>query len=335
MNDALQRAWYRGALWFWPFLPVLWPLSLLFCALARYRRSRLQGKSQPLPVPVVVVGNISVGGTGKTPLLCALAQALRQRGRHVGIISRGYGGSHRGAPRRVTAADAAAVVGDEPLLLARTTACPVVIGADRLAAAQRLIAEEKPAVILSDDGLQHYALPRTIEIAVLDGSRGLGNRLCLPAGPLREPPSRLREVDFVVINGNRQQGFRADELSVMLEPQGWLPVGATDLLPLSFLPAGCTVHAVAGIGNPARFFATLRDLGLQIIEHPLPDHHGFRAADLVFNDGLPVVMTEKDAVKCAGIAPGNAYALRVAMPLPDSWVDTLLQRMDEQWRRTA
>lgn len=333
LSDALQRAWYGGALWFWPLLVLLWPLSVLYTWLAARRRRRLQQHCQPPPVPVIVVGNITVGGTGKTPLLCALAQQLTARGLRAGIISRGYGGSHRSAPRLVSATDSAAVVGDEPLLLARTSACPVVIGRDRAAALATLLAAAEVDVVLSDDGLQHYALPRTVEIAVLDAARGLGNGLCLPAGPLREPASRLAEVDFVVTNGEPANIFRPDQWHAVLQPVAWVAVASGVLQPLQQFAEGTMVHALAGIGHPQRFFGTLRELGLQVIEHPFADHHAFTPADLQFADGLPVVMTEKDAVKCAPFAPANCHALRVQMVLPAGWLDALLARMNENYGR--
>lgn len=329
LSELLQRAWYGGALWYWPLLVMLWPLSLVFCVLASRRRRCLQKAVAALPVPVVIVGNISVGGTGKTPLLCALAADLQQRGWRVGIISRGYGGSHSGAPRSVTSSDEAAIVGDEPLLLARNTGCPVVIDRDRLAAAHYLLQHSDIDIILSDDGLQHYTLPRNVEIAVVDGARGVGNGLCLPAGPLREPVVRLTEVDYVVINGQTDHVFRSDQVQVQVLPYAWRELVSGVCLPLDTLAAGTAVHAVAGIGNPQRFFHTLRTLGLKVVEHPFADHHAFTAADLQFGDVLPVVMTEKDAVKCVGITPHNSFALCVQIQLPTSWTDRLLAQLQK------
>lgn len=325
LTDALLRAWYpapddHGPAW----MVVLRPLSRLFCLLAQWRRQIQRKQQHPLPVPVIVVGNLAVGGTGKTPLLAALASAMVARGLRIGIISRGYGGSHAGPPRSVEPDDTATEVGDEPLWLARRTGCPVVIGRDRPAAAMALCNSTTVDVILSDDGLQHYALPRAAEVVVIDGQRGLGNGQCLPAGPLREPPSRLAEVTLVVVNGDTPTTFRADQLVTRLVPEAWVRVSDGARLPLDHLPPGSRVHAVAGIGNPARFFATLRELGLTVIEHPLPDHHPFTAADFAVGDGLPVVMTEKDAVKCQWIAPPQSLALRVAMPLPEDCIDPLL-----------
>ena len=283
---------------------------------------------------MVVVGNISVGGTGKTPLLCELAIQLRQRGVRVGIISRGYGGSYAGAPKLVQTTDSADQVGDEPLLMTRITGCPVVIGHRRLDAAHFLLEQTPVDLILSDDGMQHYALPRTLEIAVLDGARGVGNRYCLPAGPLREPVSRLKTVDFVVVNGAGCENFLpealgAPVLQTHLQARHWVAVRSGEILPLEALPKGTAVNAVAGIGNPARFFDTLRSLGLEVVEHRFADHHVYRAEDLQFNDALPVVMTEKDAVKCVSLTRGACYALHVQMELPAVWLDQLQKKIEK------
>ena len=337
--QLLERAWYpaehRSAIWFLPFLIVLWPLSKIFSWLAANRRHHLQRVQAVLSVPVIVVGNISVGGTGKTPLLCELAEALSQRGKRVGIISRGYGGAYGGQPTRVQPTDNAAQVGDEPLLIARVTNCPVVVGRDRLAAARFLIEQAPVDVILSDDGLQHYALPRTVEIAVLDGVRGTGNDFCLPAGPLREPVSRLHEVDFVVINGATSNTFNSHQLVTQLMPEYWINIGNGDVIALEQLPESSRFHAVAGIGNPQRYFDALRNLGLNIIEHAFPDHHVFTSMDIKFDDNFPILMTEKDAVKCARFAQHHCYALHVKMPLPAQWVSQLIARVERNFHRAA
>lgn len=335
LSEAVERAWYHGAVWFWPLLIVLWPLSQLFCWIAAQRRHHLERIQSVLPVPVVVVGNISVGGTGKTPLLCALATEFSQRGKRVGIISRGYGGSYDGNPMLVKKDDDASLVADEPLLLARATGCPVVIGRNRLAAAHFLIEQMPVDVILSDDGLQHYRLPRTVEIAVLDGARGIGNGFCLPAGPLREPPARLHEVDFVVVNGSTTHTFHSNQFVTQLIPQGWASVSSGEPVAMEILQKGMRVHAVAGIGNPGRFFDTVRGMGLDVIEHPFPDHHLFTPEDIRFSDNFPVVMTEKDAVKCCAFAPPDCYALHVQMQLPAHWVSQLLNRIERNFRRVA
>ncbi len=280
-----------------PLACALLPLAGLFAGLAAARRAAYRRgwkASVRLPVPVVVVGNISVGGTGKTPLLLALAEGLRAAGRRPGIVSRGYGGNSARWPREVPADGNPFELGDEPVLLAARARCPVWAGPDRVAAARALLAAHPDIdLILSDDGLQHYRLGRTLEIAVVDGCRRLGNGWPLPAGPLREPPSRLRTVDFVVVNGGSpgpgELGMRlAGELAWRLDGEG----AARPLA--DFGP----VHAVAGIGDPGRFFAGLEAHGLAVCRHPFPDHHAYVAAELGFAGEAPVLMTEKDAVKC-------------------------------------
>jgi tetraacyldisaccharide 4'-kinase len=334
INSFIERGWYHGTRTFWPLLIVLWPLSLLFIVLARLRRLLLISQQNsnavvPVSVPVIIVGNIAIGGTGKTPLLCALALAFIEKGFRPGIISRGYGGSYRGEPRCVSLADDASVVGDEPLLLACRTGCPVVIAQDRVAAA-RYLETQNVTVILSDDGLQHYALSRTVEIAVMDGQRGVGNGLCLPAGPLREPITRLQEVDFVVVNGETASRFRDDQINMSIQPVHWVNVHTGNVEPLAYLPVGSYVHAVAGIGNPQRFFNTLHAIGYKIIEHVFPDHHAFVASDLVFGDDLVIVMTEKDAVKCSRFAQDNTFALIVAATVPEPFLDALLDKISRK-----
>ncbi|MCC7516071.1 MAG: tetraacyldisaccharide 4'-kinase [Pseudomonadales bacterium] len=340
LHSSFEQLWYArpDTVGSWLLLGLLrgllWPFSFVFQVLAGLRKKILLARQTTLPVPVVVVGNLSVGGTGKTPLLHAIATAFTRRGIRVGIISRGYGGSHTGSPRMVSALDDAACVGDEPLLLAQLTHCPVVIGADRVAAARFLLQQTAVDVILSDDGLQHYALPRQFEIAVLDAARGMGNGFCLPAGPLRESAARLRTVDAVVINGEQTDALLEGSLQQLaitplvtaLQPECWVSVIDGRKQTLDSVPKG-EVHALAGIGNPPRFFNTLRQLGYHVVEHPFPDHHIFSANDLQFGDDLPVVMTEKDAVKCTGFAAPHCYALRVSMPVPDVWIDAVLAKI--------
>ena len=311
----LEPYWYRIS----PLHLVLWPLSLAFAALAASRRLLYRAgilAVTRLPVPVIVAGNISVGGTGKTPLVIWLAQLLRERGYHPGIVCRGYGGS-AGTPQRAIAGSDPGVVGDEAVLLARRCGCPVWTGARRAAAARALLAAHPECdAVISDDGLQYYALARDVEIAVIDGERGFGNGMLLPAGPLREPLQRLARVDALVVNG------------AALFPRAMLPSGSPtfemtlggrtfyDLLnparqaePEYF--ARQRIHAVAGIGNPRRFFNHLRELGISFTGHPFPDHHAFEAADLACADADAVLMTEKDAVKCERFGSEKFWALRI------------------------
>ncbi len=305
---------------------LFWPISLLFGAAVRFRRWLYQRglrSSAAIPVPVIVVGNISVGGAGKTPLVARLVELLREAGYQPGVISRGYGGQSAEWPRHVVADSDPRQVGDEPVLLARRCRCPMVVGPDRVAAAQTLLASSDCNVIISDDGLQHYRLRRDLEIAVVDGFRRFGNSACLPAGPLREPLSRLREVDFVVGNG----AARGSEYLMCL--RGDTAVNLADPY-VSAALAGFrhgTVHAVAGIGDPGRFFDHLRRAGLRILEHPFPDHHVFCPKDLYFPEDMPVLMTEKDAVKCRLFAPEGCWYVPVSAQLESAFEQDLLNRL--------
>ena len=305
---------------------LLWPFSLLFGVVARTRRWLYrQGllRDEAVEVPVIVVGNITVGGTGKTPLVIRLVELLREAGYQPGVVSRGYGGQSTQWPRHVTVDSDPRQVGDESVLLARRCRCPVVVDPDRVAAARALLATYDCNVILSDDGLQHYRLRRDLEIAVVDGFRRLGNLACLPAGPLREPPSRLREVDFVVGNGVARGG------EYIMSLQGDTALNLADPWVSSAL-AGFrrgTVHAVAGIGDPRRFFDHLRHARLRIIEHPFPDHHLFRPEDLQFRPDLPLLMTEKDAVKCRSFALEEGWYVPVDAQLDPEFEEQLLKRL--------
>lgn len=330
---ALERAWYRpGGLGL-----ALAPLGWLFALVARVRRRLLQRRHQGtrFGVPVIVVGNIAVGGTGKTPLLIALARRLRARGRRPGIVSRGYGGRPGPVPVLVTPAHGAAEVGDEPCEIATATGCPVVVCPDRRAAVDWLLAHCDCDLVLADDGLQHYRLHRDFEIAVVDGNRGLGNGRCLPAGPLREPPARLAEVDALVVNGGGYRPQR-DGYRMQLRPLRFrhLVSGRTATLD-EFRDAqpqdggSPRVHAVAGIGNPERLRAALEGLGFAVDLRPRPDHHVFRAADLHFADALPVVITGKDAVKCQAIAHDRIWVLEVVAELADRDWDQLLESIEK------
>ncbi|MBC7944074.1 MAG: tetraacyldisaccharide 4'-kinase [Burkholderiales bacterium] len=316
------------------------PVSLVFRAAVALRRALYKTrllKSARLSVPVIVVGNITVGGTGKTPVVIWLVTRLAARGMRPGIISRGYGGKLRG-PYQVNGDSDPRMVGDEPVLLAQRTGCPVWIARDRVAGAARLLQKHPECnVLIADDGLQHYRLRRDIEIAVLDAARGLGNRLMLPAGPLREPASRLRSVDAIVVNGNGADlapeqspvsprlliypmTLRGAELGNLLNPAARIPV-------LSL--RGLSVAALAGIGNPRRFFDHLAQLGLDFTAYPLPDHHVFTAGDLDIADVDAIVMTEKDAVKCRAAAIGSekCWVLDVEAVLPEALEDFIIGRL--------
>ncbi|MEO8157698.1 MAG: tetraacyldisaccharide 4'-kinase [Betaproteobacteria bacterium] len=317
----LDRHWYRLS---WLSILLL-PVAALFACVVALRRALYRAGiliSYRLPVPVVVVGNITAGGTGKSPLVLWLCDMLREQGYVPGIVSRGYGG--RGHTMAVRPGTTAEVAGDEPVLLARRSACPVWIGRDRAAAARALLAVNPDCnVIISDDGLQHYRLRRDFEIAVIDGGRGTGNGLPLPAGPLRENVGRLANVDAVVVNGDGVApatgvpGFAMTlEGSVfrnLLNPAFQQAAGAFH---------GKRIHVVAGIGNPARFFDHLRRLGLSFAAHAFADHHTYTQADLAFDDADAIIMTEKDAIKCLRFARENHWVIPV-----DARVDPLLGKL--------
>ena len=313
------RHWYRLS----ALSVALAPLSLLFRLAVGLRRAGYAAgflRSQRLPVPVVVVGNRVVGGTGKTPLVLWLVDVLRSRGLRPGIVSRGYRGANDPA-RSVLPGGDAAQCGDEPVLLAERSGVPVWIGRDRVAAARGLLAAHPDRdVLVCDDGLQHYALARDFEIAVED-ERGHGNGLLLPAGPLREPATRA--VDAVVVNGSAGAGA----FEMRLAPDGFRRVcGGVQDVPVAALRVR-RLHAVAGIGNPGRFFATLRTLGLEFVPHAFPDHHAWMARDLDFAACDCVLMTEKDAVKCRAFGRDDLVALRVQARVDPRLADLLSARI--------
>jgi tetraacyldisaccharide 4'-kinase len=307
LSRVLTRIWYSDH---WLRFPLA-PLAALYRLVAEARRHAYQSgwlRAENVGVPVIVVGNVSVGGTGKTPFVIWLAGKLRQQGRRVGIVTRGYRGKAEQWPREVAADSDPVEVGDEPVLLARRTSCPVFAGPDRVAAAKALLAATSVEVILSDDGLQHYRLARAFEIAVVDGVRGMGNGLCLPAGPLREPPSRLKEVDAIVVNGGTFGHAGVFRGRAVVTRVYRLRDG--EERPLESF-AKESVHAVAGIGNPQRFFDLLADSGLDVIPHPLEDHAEIAAEDLRFDEPGAVLITEKDAVKCEGLASDDVWCVVV------------------------
>lgn len=330
----IDRLWYGQK----RPLAFLAPLAWLYRQVSESRRRKAwDARNQGLPVPVVVVGNITVGGTGKSPLTARLAEILSESGWRPVIISRGYGGRSDRYPLRVTERTPASVCGDEPLMLAQTTGHPVVVDPDRLRAAEWAIAENLGNLLLCDDGLQHYRLPRDIELAVFDASRGVGNGGIIPVGPLREPLARLSGVDFVILNGENfpDSGDRIESFSdvdhpdihaMALQPAALVNLNTGERLMPETLN-GKPVRAVAGIGNPGRFFDTLKRLGALVTEQPFPDHHHFRPEDLGSAAGEWLVMTAKDAVKCRGFAPDNAWMLTVQARLSEPFEQTFLERV--------
>ena len=325
IESFVTRAWYEGAGWLW----LVWPFSLITALVVRWRRYWVSPLS--LPVPVVVVGGITVGGTGKTPVLIALAEALERQGQRVGIISRGYGGTVGNGPYTVQRSSAAALVGDEPLLIAQRVNVPVVVGQDRYAAAQRLIAECQPTVILSDDGLQHLKLPRDFEIVVLDVSRGLGNGRLLPMGPLREPAQRLDAVDWVLMrNGvDEETGFsyQLQRFEHVLSEKTLATQGIADHW------QGLHVAAVTGLGQPDQFFAALGSLSLNVSSHAFPDHHFLTEKDLATIDADVIVVTEKDAVKLSGFSDDRIWKLVITTDIPNALLHRLHEKLNQ--RETA
>jgi tetraacyldisaccharide 4'-kinase len=331
-QDWLQRMWYGNSAWRFPLLP----LSLIFFAVISLRRWLYRVgivKSSRVSVPVVVIGNITVGGTGKTPITIWLAQELKIRGHNPGIVSRGYGGRVGPTPIEATAFSSPDTVGDEAILIAIRSRCPVFVHPNRVAAAKAAI-DSGVDIIIADDGLQHYRLARDYEIAVLDGLRGTGNGLLLPAGPLREPLERLHLVDRVLVQTEGQDvdvpflRRLADRTSsaFTLVPKQMRELNGMSSRPLSEF-SGKTVHAVAAIGNPTRFFRMLESHGMRVIPHAYRDHLQLTMKHLAFGDGLPIVMTEKDAVKCGGLSVANCWYVPVTVKFPNAsrsnWLEEL------------
>ena len=327
MSDRILRAWYAGH----PLLTLLRPLECLYRRVVERKRARFvagEGEIYRPPVPLVVVGNITVGGTGKTPLILWLIEHCQRNGLRVGVVSRGYGATPPQLPWRVSAEQSATQAGDEPLLIVQRTGVPLMIDPDRSRAVKALLASESLDLILSDDGLQHYRLARDLELVLIDNARGLGNGRCLPAGPLREPKERLQSVDAVLYNGavsDPQGGF-----AFALQPTALVNLLSGERKALDFFPAQQALHAVAGIGNPQRFFTTLETLHWRPIAHAFADHAPYSADILNFSPALPVVMTEKDAVKCRDFASPDWWYLAVdAVPSQAFvlWFDQQLLRL--------
>lgn len=326
-TDRLLDAWYKGH----PALALLRPLESLYLRVVNRKRARfLAGQSEryKAPVPVIVVGNITVGGTGKTPLILWMIDYCRARGLRVGVVSRGYGAKPPSFPWRVHPQQPAEQAGDEPLLIVNRTGVPLMIDPDRSQAVRALLAQEPLDLILSDDGLQHYRLARDLELVLIDAVRGLGNRRCLPAGPLREPVERLQSVDALLYNGAATD--RADGYGFQLKPSALVNLLTGERQPVDHFPPGQALHAVAGIGNPQRFFNSLEGLHWRPVQHAFADHAVFTAQALSFSPALPVVMTEKDAVKCAAFAAPDWWYLAVeAVPSAAfvTWFDSQLTRL--------
>jgi len=321
----LERRWYSDQ----PAPCALKPFSSLYQFLAKRKKNTDLLQAWVAPVPVIIVGNISVGGTGKTPLTISLVERLKREGYKPGIISRGYKSKATTFPFDVTKADSPELVGDEPFMLAQRCQCPVIIDPNRPSAAQYLLDNYECDLIISDDGLQHYRLDRDIEVVVIDGERGLGNRALMPAGPLREQPERLHSVDLIISNGQlKSMVAEAASIEEMhLQPTALKNCLTDEGMPLGALN-GRQVHAVAGIGNPQRFFNTLeQELKVTVIPHAKPDHSFYTVDDFQFGDNYPVIMTEKDAVKVTGFAQSHCWYLEIKAQLPESFYMQLLDKL--------
>lgn len=327
----IEKIWYGRHVLSYVLLPVSW----LYCLLVVVRK-RLYDygifTQIHVSVPVIVVGNITAGGTGKTPLVENLVHHFRQQGYTPGIISRGYGGQSKSWPISVTEQSSANMVGDEPVLLARHCHCPIVVGPDRVADAKMLLAQYSCDLIIADDGLQHYRLARTVEIAVLDGIRQLGNGFCIPAGPLRERKQRLNSVDIVVVN----QGDWPAAYNMTLQQTKVINLRDHTIVKTLTHFSGKSVHAVAGIGNPSRYFEQLESHGIKPICHPFPDHYSFFESDLDFSDDKQVLMTEKDAVKCQAFAQDNFWYVAVVASLDSEFYNIIEDKIrDEYGQKTT
>jgi tetraacyldisaccharide 4'-kinase len=322
MQFDIDYHWYRDSHSLLGF--TLLPLSLLFGAVVSVRRALYRSgikKTYHAPVPVIVVGNITVGGTGKTPLVIWLTNFLQAQGFKPGVISRGYGGD--GKLKLVDQHADPRIAGDEAVLIARRTKRPVVTAIDRVAALKKILAETDTNIVISDDGLQHYHLGRQLELAMVDGERRFGNQSLLPSGPLREPVSRLTQVDFIVT----QQNPLAAEYLMRLAGDEVVAVNANEKTRRLQDFYGTKVHAVAAIGNPRQFFSRLRAQGITVIEHVFPDHYYFKPQDLTFADDLPVIMTEKDAVKCQDQMMPNHWYLPVTAEMNQLFSENILKKI--------
>ncbi|OUS06081.1 tetraacyldisaccharide 4'-kinase [Gammaproteobacteria bacterium 42_54_T18] len=321
---------------------LLKPLEIFYRRVVDKRRLRFVqnvNASYSPEVPVIIVGNITVGGTGKTPLTLFLIEGLKGKGLNVGVISRGYGGSAKQYPIAVDKNSSAREVGDEPLMVYLRSGAPVVVDPDRVAAAKYLEQNFNVDIIISDDGLQHYALNRSVEIVVMDATRGIGNGCCLPMGPLREPVARLASVDYLIVNGGNIDVLSSDvrsafgnadaSYSMQIMAQGLEPVFQSGNRQLP--PQNTEVYGVAGIGNPVRFFSTLSEFGYQVTEMPFPDHYQYKQSDFESMSDMQIVMTEKDAVKVHSLelAPNltNSWYLKVSANISPLLIDGILQKL--------
>jgi tetraacyldisaccharide 4'-kinase len=324
LHKSIESIWYGNSAGAWLLMPLAWLYGLVVAVRRSLYSADLLTRPQ-LPVPVIIVGNITVGGTGKSPVVAWLAQQLTTAGYTPGIVSRGYGGSHSGSALLVDKKSDAAIVGDEPLMLAQMTGCPVCICADRVAAVE-MIAQQGVNVVIADDGLQHYRLRRSGELIVVDGQRGFGNKKLLPAGPLRENLQRIKQADALLINGGSEL---IDGTEFNLVPGDLLSVDGRQTIALKDFH-GLRVWGVAGIGNPERFYSMLNNAGIEVDRIDVADHGKYPLKSLIERRNQPILMTQKDAVKYHSSAPQNAWYLPVEVAFADADATKLLQLISKQ-----
>ncbi|SFV69312.1 Tetraacyldisaccharide 4'-kinase [hydrothermal vent metagenome] len=302
---------------------LLLPLSWIYILLSFLNRFYQSKKQEKINVPIIIVGNITVGGTGKSPLTIAIVQFLIQKNYKVGVVSRGYGGTHQKGSLLLDKSTSPIVAGDEPVMIYQQTQVPVIVNKNRVKAVKDLIKYHKVNVIISDDGLQHYALSRDIEIVVIDGKRRFGNGFFLPAGPLREKISRLQSVDFIVNNGS----YENNETTMFLTPLKFTNLKTSEVQEIDFF-AFEKCYVVSGIANPKRFWETLKKLQIRLETRSFADHYKFTKDDFIEIQDMPIIMTDKDAVKCLDFATENMWSLTVKASLEDDFYKSLLRKIN-------
>ena len=323
--NFIETAWYKNKLW----IKYFYPVSVFFNLISSYRRRQLSKSSWKPKVKTIVVGNITFGGNGKTPFVIWLANLLKKNGYKPGIVSRGYKSTSKNFPLEVDSETDVYSSGDEPKIIFNSTKCPVVIGPNRVKSSKYLLNKHECNVLITDDGLQHYSLGRDVEIAMVDGIKKFGNKLTLPSGPLREPINRLEEVDFVVNTNSflkKEEERKNNEFLMTYKPISWININSKRQIEIHEWPYKKIVHAVAGISNPGNFFSSLRSLGFEVVEHIFPDHYNFSKNDFENLLDLPVIMTEKDAVKCEFL-DDNFWYLKIEAQISEGMEQKIIEQI--------